>query len=80
MLFTLIPQKLNLGLEWVCEISAKTTLEKVMFSAFVGGYGVMIQAKWISVDNHVIHNKHKGHGKLFPSYKHKTKSRKEKSS
>lgn len=35
------------------------------------GNGDTIKAKWMSLDNH-IHNKHKGHGKPFPSCKHKT--------
>jgi len=34
------------------------------------GNGEMIRAKWLSVDNH-IHNKHRGHSKIFPVCKHK---------
>lgn len=34
------------------------------------GNGELIEAKWISQDNH-IHNKHKGHGKVFQACQHK---------
>ena len=34
------------------------------------GNGELIKAKWLSVVNH-IHNKHKGHGRIFPVCKHK---------
>lgn len=36
----------------------------------------VIEAKWRSLDNH-IHNKHKGHDKVFPACKHKTLKKKE---
>lgn len=38
------------------------------------GDGEMIQAKWLSLDNH-IHNKHRGHGKPFPKCAHKNLKR-----
>lgn len=38
------------------------------------GNGELIKAKWISLDNH-LHNKHKGHGKLFPKCGHKALKR-----
>ena len=34
------------------------------------GDGDLIQAKWVSLDNH-IHNRHKKHGKYFSACKHK---------
>ena len=40
-------------------------------SSTSNGNGDVMQAKWLSVDNH-IHNVHKKHGKLFPKCKHKT--------
>ena len=42
------------------------------------GKGEMIRAKWISLDNH-IHNKHKGHSKIFPACtSHEERGKKEK--
>ncbi len=41
------------------------------------GDGDLIQAKWMSLDNHV-HNRHKKHGTFFPACKHKAKGRKKK--
>lgn len=35
------------------------------------GDGEMVKAKWLSLDNHV-HNKHVGHGELYPECSHGT--------
>lgn len=35
------------------------------------GDGNIMEAKWLSIGNH-IHNRHRGHGQLFPKCLHKT--------
>ena len=51
----------------------KSLINNLYWSAVTtpNGDGNLIQAKWLSVDNH-IHNIHNKHGTLFPACKHKT--------
>ena len=70
-------KKLNaLSKEKECELAAewkKSLMNHLYWSAVStpdGKGDFLIQAKWISLDNH-IHNKHKRHGKLFPRCQHR---------
>ena len=67
-------KKINaLAKEKDCELVGewKKSLTNHLYWSAVDGDGDLIEAKWLSVDNH-IHNKHKKHGKLFPTCRHKT--------
>lgn len=44
--------------------------EPPVYWSAVSTPGELIEAKWISLDNH-IHNKHKGHSKVFRACQHK---------
>ena len=52
--------------EWM-----KSVINHLYWSAVStpSGDGEKIKAKWLSLDNH-IHNKHSGHGKVFPKCEH----------
>ena len=52
--------------EWM-----KSVINHLYWSAVStpSGDGENIKAKWLSLDNH-IHNKHSGHGKVFPKCEH----------
>ena len=52
--------------EWI-----KSVINHLYWSAVStpSGDGEEIKAKWLSLDNH-IHNKHHGHGKIFPKCQH----------
>ena len=64
----------KLAKEKDCELIGewrKSVINHLYWSAVStpSGDGEEIKAKWLSLDNH-IHNKHRGHGKVFPKCQH----------